>query len=221
MILNKNNTSDITEITPEIVSLADRVKDISIIENELFTKYEVKRGLRDLNGKGVLAGLTHISDVRATEVIDGEVRPAHGELFYRGYNVKDLVNGFVSEDRFGFEEVAYLLLFDKLPNEAELTEFREILGVYRSLPTSFVRDIIMKAPSTDMMNTLARSVLTLYCYDSNPNDTSIENVLRQSMQLISSVLRFFVSYAVFRETLLPPQLSSNQHCSRTDCHQCT
>ncbi|MBQ1488242.1 MAG: citrate/2-methylcitrate synthase [Lachnospiraceae bacterium] len=193
MILNKNNTSDITEITPEIVSLADRVKDISIIENELFTKYEVKRGLRDLNGKGVLAGLTHISDVRATEVIDGEVRPAHGELFYRGYNVKDLVNGFVSEDRFGFEEVAYLLLFDKLPNEAELTEFREILGVYRSLPTSFVRDIIMKAPSTDMMNTLARSVLTLYSYDDRADDVSLPNVLRQSLQLIS----LFPEFAIY------------------------
>ena len=193
MILNKNNTSDITEITPEIVSLADRVKDISIIENELFTKYEVKRGLRDLNGKGVLAGLTHISDVRATEVIDGEVRPAHGELFYRGYNVKDLVNGFVSEDRFGFEEVAYLLLFDKLPNEAELTEFREILGVYRSLPTSFVRDIIMKAPSTDMMNTLARSVLTLYSYDYRADDVSLPNVLRQSLQLIS----LFPEFAIY------------------------
>ena len=193
MIVNKNNTSDITEITPEIVSLADRVKDISIIENELFTKYEVKRGLRDLNGKGVLAGLTHISDVRATEIVDGEVRPAHGELFYRGYNVKDLVNGFVSEDRFGFEEVAYLLLFDKLPNEAELTEFREILGVYRSLPTSFVRDIIMKAPSTDMMNTLARSVLTLYSYDDRADDVSLPNVLRQSLQLIS----LFPEFAIY------------------------
>lgn len=174
-----------SELTPEIVQLAKLSEDAGIIDSELFTKYDVKRGLRDLNGKGVLAGLTNISDVRATETINGEQVPAHGRLFYRGYEVKDLVAGFTSENRFGFEEVSYLLLFGKLPTESELEEFKKILAGYRSLPTSFVRDIIMKAPSRDMMNTLARSVLTLYSYDDYSDDTSLPNVLRQCLQLIS------------------------------------
>ena len=174
-----------SEITPDIVRLAKMSEQADIINSELFTKYDVKRGLRDLNGKGVLAGLTHISDVRATETVNGISVPAHGELFYRGYNVKDLVEGFTSGNRFGFEEVTYLLLFDKLPDEKELTDFRALLSKYRSLPTSFVRDIIMKAPSSDMMNTLARSVLTLYSYDDRADDVSLPNVLRQCLQLIS------------------------------------
>ena len=156
-----------------------------MLDSELYPRYDVKRGLRDINGKGVLAGLTHISDVRATEIKDGVSVPAHGKLFYRGYNVQDLINGFTKDDRFGFEETAYLLLFGELPNSTELAEFRKLLGSYRSLPTSFVRDIIMKAPSKDMMNTLARSVLTLYSYDDRADDTSLPNVLRQCMQLIS------------------------------------
>lgn len=175
----------ISRITPEILRLAEMSQTSGVIEQELFTKYDVKRGLRDLNGKGVLAGLTNISDVRASKVVDGETIPIHGDLFYRGYNVKDLVAGFSNEERLGFEEVAYLLLFDKLPNKAELTSFSRLLGEYRTLPTSFVRDIIMKAPSRDMMNTLARSVLTLYSYDDRADDTSIPNVLRQCLQLIS------------------------------------
>lgn len=174
-----------SEITPDIVRLASLSKDADIIEQELFTKYEVKRGLRDLNGKGVLAGLTTISDVRANKIVNGEQIPTHGKLFYRGYNVEDLVQGFHDDDRFGFEEATYLLLFDELPGKGELKRFSELLGYYRSLPTSFVRDIIMKAPSKDMMNTLARSVLTLYSYDDRADDTSLENVLRQSLQLIS------------------------------------
>lgn len=174
-----------SEITPDIVKLAKMSEQADIINTELFTKYDVKRGLRDLNGKGVLAGLTHISDVRATEMVDGVSVPAHGQLFYRGYNVKDLVDGFTAGNRFGFEEVTYLLLFDKLPDEKELADFRALLAKYRSLPTSFVRDIIMKAPSSDMMNTLARSVLTLYSYDDRADDVSLPNVLRQCLQLIS------------------------------------
>lgn len=174
-----------SEITPDIIQLARLSEQSNLIDTELFTRYEVKRGLRDLNGKGVLAGLTHISDVRAKEIIDGVEVPAHGRLFYRGYDVKDLVEGFTKDDRFGFEEVAYLLLFSKLPNEKELSGFKALLGKYRSLPTSFVRDIIMKAPSSDMMNTLARSVLTLYSYDDRADDVSLPNVLRQCLQLIS------------------------------------
>ncbi|MCI8571976.1 MAG: citrate/2-methylcitrate synthase [Lachnospiraceae bacterium] len=174
-----------SEITPDIVRLAKMSEQADIIDTELFTKYDVKRGLRDLNGKGVLAGLTNISDVRAKKIVDGTEVPAHGRLFYRGYDVKDLVKGFTGDNRFGFEEVAYLLLFDMLPDEKELADFRILLAKYRSLPTSFVRDIIMKAPSSDMMNTLARSVLTLYSYDDRADDVSLPNVLRQCLQLIS------------------------------------
>ena len=174
-----------SEVTPDIVHLAGMAQQADIIDTELFTKYDVKRGLRDLIGKGVLAGLTNISDVRAKEIIDGVEVPAHGRLFYRGYDVKDLVTGFTKDNRFGFEEITYLLLFAKLPTEEELSSFRKILAGYRSLPTSFVRDIIMKAPSKDMMNTLARSVLTLYSYDDRADDVSLPNVLRQCLQLIS------------------------------------
>lgn len=180
--MNQNIYSD---ITPEILRLAKLSEQSGMIDSELYTRYEVKRGLRDLNGKGVLAGLTHISDVRASQVIDGVSVPCHGKLFYRGYDVKDLVNGFTADGRFGFEEVTYLLLFGELPDSKELATFKEMLAGYRTLPTSFVRDIILKAPSKDMMNTLARSVLTLYSYDDRADDTSIPNVLRQCLQLIS------------------------------------
>jgi len=174
-----------SEITPDILRLAEKSRIAGQIDTELFTKYDVKRGLRDLNGKGVLAGLTNISDVRATKTVNGETVPADGELFYRGYNVRDLVKGFDSENRFGFEELTYLLLFNELPDMDELVNFTDLLAQYRELPTSFVRDIIMKAPSRDMMNTLARSVLTLYSYDDRADDTSLPNVLRQCLQLTS------------------------------------
>ena len=159
------DTNIYSEVTPDIIQLAALSEKAGVIDSELFKKYDVKRGLRDVNGKGVLTGLTNISIVRATKVVNGETVPAHGELFYRGYNVKDLITGLPDDSHFGFEEVTYLLLFDKLPNHQELDEFKELLAFYRSLPTSFVRDVIMKAPSRDMMNSLARSVLTLYSYD--------------------------------------------------------
>ena len=174
-----------SEITPEIKKLDKICENNSRIDPKLYSKYKVVRGLRDLEGKGVLTGLTEISEVYAKKEVDGKLIPCHGQLFYRGINIEDLVTGFIKEDRFGFEETAYLLLLGELPNKEQLEEFSEILASYRSLPTSFVRDIIMKAPSFDMMNTLARSVLTLYSYDENPNDISISNVLRQSLQLIS------------------------------------
>ncbi|WP_242939661.1 citrate/2-methylcitrate synthase [[Clostridium] polysaccharolyticum] len=156
------------------------------IDPELYTKYEVKRGLRDISGKGVLAGLTDISEIRSYTIVDSEIVPCDGKLFYQGIDIEDIVHGFIKEDRLGFEETVYLLLFGHLPKNEELTSFCELLSSYReTLPTGFVRDIIMKAPSKDMMNTLARSVLTLYAYDDNADDTSIENVLRQCMQLIA------------------------------------
>ncbi len=174
-----------SEITPEIRELAKEAARSTVIDSELYRQYDVKRGLRDLNGKGVLAGLTHISDIQAKKIVDGKEIPTEGHLYYRGYEIEDLVNGFTRDRRFGFEEITYLLLFGHLPNARELEEFSNLIGYYRSLPTSFVRDIIMKAPSHDMMNSLARSVLTLYTYDDAADDISIENVLRQCLQLIA------------------------------------
>ena len=173
-----------SEITPEILALADKCQE-STIDPALYDKYEVKRGLRDLNGHGVLTGLTEVGEIEAYITKDGVSTPTEGHLYYRGYDLYDLVDGFIKDDRFGFEEVTYLLLFGKLPTKEELAGFSQILAKYRTLPTSFVRDIIMKAPSRDMMNTLARSVLTLYSYDDAADDISIPNVLRQSLQLIS------------------------------------
>lgn len=174
-----------SENTPEIVELSELSREADLIENDLFIKYDVKRGLRDLNGKGVLTGLTRISEIVAKKVVDGKEVPADGEIYFRGYDVHELVEAAVKENRFAFEECAYLLLFDKLPTGKELFEFEKLLGIYKGLPTTFVRDVIMKAPSRDMMNTLARSVLTLYSYDDHADDVSLPNVLRQSLQLIS------------------------------------
>ena len=174
-----------SEITPEVIELAKLCTQKGGIDPSLYAKYEVKRGLRDINGKGVLAGLTEISEVHANDIINGESVPCEGRLYYRGINVEDIVAGFMRDERFGFEETVYLLLFGNLPNEKQLNDFRGLLAKYRTLPTTFVRDIIMKAPSSDMMNALARSVLTLYAYDDLPNDTSIPNVLAQCMQLIA------------------------------------
>lgn len=174
-----------TEITPQLEELSKLCIANDKIDPELYAKYEVKRGLRDISGRGVLAGLTEIAEVRAYIMNDFEMIPCEGKLFYRGMDIDQLVDGFISENRFGYEETTYLLLFGKLPNKEELQEFKALLNVYCQLPPSFVRDVIMKAPSRDMMNTLARSVLTLYSYDDNPNDTSIPNVLRQCLQLIS------------------------------------
>jgi citrate synthase len=174
-----------TKVTPQIESLTDICVEHGGIDLSLYEKYDVKRGLRDLNGKGVLAGLTQISNVQATKIVDGREVPCEGSLSYRGYNIKDLTDGFVRDNRFGFEETTYLLLFGRLPDKKELQDFRELLANQRSLPTNFVRDVVMKAPSKDIMNALSRSVLTLYSYDSNPDDISLPNVLRQCLNLIS------------------------------------
>jgi citrate synthase len=141
--------------------------------------------LRDINGKGVLTGLTVISEIISSKIVDGKEYPCEGKLYYRGIDVEEIVEGFIKEDRFGYEEVAYLLLFGELPDAKRLEDFNRILANYRSLPTNFVRDIIMKAPSHDMMNTLARSVLTMYSYDDYADDNTLPNVLRQSLQLIA------------------------------------
>ncbi|MEY8311548.1 citrate/2-methylcitrate synthase [Oscillospiraceae bacterium 42-9] len=174
-----------SEIRPEIRVLAQQCVENSRIDPELYTKYDVKRGLRDLNGKGVLTGLTNISEIVSTKTVEGKSVPCEGKLYYRGYDVEELVRRQPKDDNFGFERTAYLLLLGELPGEEQLKEFCGLLSFYRTLPTSFVRDIIMKAPSGDMMNTLARSVLTLYSYDEDAEDISVPNVLRQCMQLVA------------------------------------
>lgn len=179
------NNPRYSEITPEVKSLAKLCVNNNNIDSSLYAKYKVKRGLRDVSGKGVLTGLTEIADIKAYNLDGDKIIPTDGQLYYRGYNVEDLINGFTAENRFGFEETTYLLLFGSLPTNEEYRAFCEILASYRTLPTNFVRDVVMKAPTKDMMNTLARSVLTLYAYDDYADDVSIPNVLRQSVQLIS------------------------------------
>lgn len=175
-----------SENTLYIKELANKSDSSNHIVPEMYSKHDVKRGLRDVNGNGVVAGLTEISRIKAKEKdADGNVIPCKGELYYRGINVRDIVSGFRTDDRFGFEEVIYLLLFSKLPTEKELDDFKNQLSNYRSLPPSFVRDMILKAPGKDMMNILSRCVLALYTYDENPDDISTSNVLRQCLQLIS------------------------------------
>ena len=156
------------------------------LDLNLYAEYDVKRGLRESDGKGVLTGLTEISDVTGFKTIQGEKVPCEGELYYQGYNVMDLKKGF-EQRRFNFEEVTYLLLFGALPDKQQLREFIDLLNQYRELPSKFVRDVIMKAPSLNIMNALQRSVLTLYSYDENPDDISIENVLRQALTLIATM----------------------------------
>lgn len=174
-----------SKVTPQLEALAAQSVENGNISPDLYLEHNVYCGLRDLNGKGVLTGLTEISEIISKKEINGVLTPCDGELYYRGYNVRDLIRGFMSDKRFGFEETVYLLLFGKLPDSGELDKFVRLISDYRQLPSSFVRDIVMKSPSEDLMNTIARSVLTLYAYDENPNDLSVPNVLRQSLELIS------------------------------------
>jgi len=157
----------------------------NLVDRELYSKFDVKRGLRDINGKGVLAGLTRIGEVQSYITNEDEQIPIPGKLIYRGIDIEELVNGFEKDGRQGFEETVYLLMFGELPNEKELNLFKEQLLLYRKLPEFFVNDMIMKSPSKDIMNVLARSVLNLYSYDEYADDISIDNLLRQSLQLIS------------------------------------
>lgn len=174
-----------SDITPEITRLADMSMEGYRIDPELYTQYDVKRGLRDINGNGVVAGLTNISTIKVLDMGDGMPNHGDGKLYYRGIDVEDIVAGFIKEKRFGFEETVYLLLFGKMPSMNELVEFKKILADFRELPSNFMRDVIMKAPADNMMNTLAKSVLALYSYDDKANDISVPNVLRQSIELIT------------------------------------
>ena len=187
------------EITEQISGLSELCVANSTIDQKLYDSQHVFRGLRDLQGNGVVTGLTEISTVTSFANVNGEKVPCDGELRYRGININDIVNGFLNEDRFGFEETLYLLLFGKLPTKEQYNKFFELLGTYRSLPTDFVRDVIMKAPSKDIMNSIARSVLTLASYDKNANDISIPNVLRQCIQLAANFSSLSVyAYQAYR-----------------------
>lgn len=170
--------------------LLDELTNITLkkgaINPELFMKYEVKRGLRDPDGRGVLVGLTEIGDVHSYILDEGEMIPVPGRLIYRGYDISDLSKGFMEDDRFGFEETVYLLLFGNLPDKKALADFKQLICTYQRLPENFARDIILNAPSKDIMNGLARSVLALYSFDDNPDDVSVKNVLKQCIKLIAS-----------------------------------
>ena len=179
MVLPQKDMDEIMGKLGTIVERNDR------IDPELYKRYNVKRGLRDADGTGVLVGLTEIGDVRSYIIDEGEMVPTEGRLFYRGIEINDLVLGFLNESRFGFEECCYLLLFGELPDKKQLVEFRELLGEFRTLPAGFTEDMILKAPSRDIMNKLARSVLVSYSFDSNPDDNSLKNTLRQCIELIA------------------------------------
>ena len=214
-------TNNFCELTPEIMELSKKCSEAATIDPELYGKYNVKRGLRDLNGKGVLVGLTEISDVCSTKIVDGKSVPTDGSLYYRGYNVEDIIKGIDKSSHFGFEECTYLLLFGKLPTKEELQSFCALLSEYRTLPTSFVRDIIMKAPSKDMMNTLARSVLTLYSYDVSVFSSSVcfRCYRFMAIRLTTTIMMVpaFLSMLHSRNSLLPRRscmycvLTANTH----------
>lgn len=178
----------------DLKKYSDLAEKNNLIDPSRFGNYDVKRGLRNSDGTGVLVGLTQIGDVHGYIVDENEKVPVEGRLRYRGIDIKDLAEGFLKEGRFGFEETVYLLLFGELPRKDELDSFVNILAENRKLPKNFIEDMILKAPSTNIMNKLARSVLAAYSYDKNPEDLTLENCLRQSIQLISW-FPIFVAYA--------------------------
>ena len=212
---------DFFNVTPELVDLSRLCETQGKIDKNLYSQYDVKRGLRDINGKGVLAGLTEISEICSSKIVNGESKPCDGKLYYRGVDVEDIVKGFIHDDRFGFEEVVYLLMFGKLPTADQYEQIKRILAKYRNLPHYFTRDVILKAPSKDMMNALARCVLTLYSYDPNADDTWLPNVLRQCLELIAifpvvSVYSYqaFIHYHMGQSLIIhspQPQLSTAEN----------
>ena len=186
ILTNKEMMELKPELNAQFEELVNYCRASGVIDSSLYIDYDVKRGLRDSSGKGVLTGLTEISDVVGFEVVDGERVPCDGKLYYQGHDVNDLIHKG-SNRRFLFEEVTYLLLFGALPTEAQLKQFISIIGDFRELSGHFVRDVIMKAPSANIMNALEKSIVTLYSYDECPEDISVANVLRQSLQLIAKM----------------------------------
>ena len=188
MIWRENRENAYCEITPAILSLKEQWEKKNYIDPQLYKEYNVKRGLRNEDGRGVLTGLTRVAEIQSYTVAEDEhITPTDGILYYRGIDVRDMVRGSAKRGHFAFEEAAYLLLFGELPNEAQLQDFCGQLASYRTLPTNFFRDVIMKNPPRDLMNTMQRGILTLFCYDDKPNDIGLENVLRQCLQLMSNM----------------------------------
>ena len=191
MIWTENRENAYCEITPAILALKEQWEKKNYIDPRLYREYNVKRGLRDEDGRGVLTGLTRVAEIQSYNVVEdpeGEhITPADGVLYYRGIDCRELVRGSAQRGRFAFEEAAYLLLFGELPTEEQLKDFCIQLASYRTLPTNFFRDVIMKTPPKDLMNTMQRGILTLFCYDDKPNDTGLENVLRQCLQLTANM----------------------------------
>ena len=183
--MNHDNKLDLKIDTALLDELTHHAEKMNRIPLDLYQKYSVKRGLRNEDGTGVLVGLTEIGDVHGYIIDEGEIVPVEGRLEYRGTTVNDITNGFQAEKRFGFEEVCYLLLFGAMPTRQQLTQFTTILGENRALPNGFTENMILKAPSREIVNKLARSVLVCYSYDPNPDDISLKNVLRQSIELIA------------------------------------
>ena len=196
------NLDEMGSLKTSMESLQETLLNNHRIDPNLYIEYDVKRGLRDSAGKGVLTGLTEISDVNAYDLVNGRKIPAEGSLYYQGYNIYDLVNGLEGH-KFGFEETMYLLLFGQLPSEKELEMFKEVMAQFETLSGRFVRDVVMKASNADIMNSMQRCILTLYTYDSRPEDISAENVLRQSIELIAKLPLIAVysyhSYRHFRK----------------------
>ena len=187
MVWKENRENAYCEITPAILALKEQWEKKNYIDPKLYKEYNVKRGLRDEDGRGVLTGLTRVGEIQSYSVTEGEhIVPQDGMLYYRGIDCRELVKGSEGR-RFAFEETAYLLLFGELPTAAQLEAFCRQLASYRTLPTNFFRDVIMKAPPRDLMNTMQRGILTLFCYDDKPNDIGLENVLRQCLQLMSNM----------------------------------
>lgn len=185
-LIDMLNYEELGELKDMVETLNNELLKNHRIDRELYTKYDVKRGLRDSNGKGVLTGLTEISDVLAYDFVDGGQVAADGRLYYQGYDVRELIAGLEGR-RFGFEEIVYLLLFGKLPNESEFESFLVVMEKMQVLSNRFVRDVVMKASNPNIMNAMQRCILTLYTYDSLPDDISPMNVLRQSLALINKL----------------------------------
>ena len=196
------NLDEMGSLKSSMETLQETLLNNHRIDPNLYIEYDVKRGLRDSAGKGVLTGLTEISDVNAYDLVNGRKIPAEGSLYYQGYNIYDLVNGLEGH-KFGFEGTIYLLLFGQLPSEKELEMFKEVMAQFETLSGRFVRDVVMKASNADIMNSMQRCILTLYTYDSRPEDISAENVLRQSIELIAKLPLIAVysyhSYRHFRK----------------------
>ena len=192
------------------------------IPSDLYTRFRIKRGLRNADGTGVLVGASRLGNVHGYILNEGEREPIEGRLTYRGYNVYDLIHGLEQEDRFGFEEVGYLLMCGALPTRRQLDEFQRSIGLERALPDNFTEDMIMRAPSRDIMNKLAGATLALYSYDPNPDETTVENIMRQGISLMAKFpviishayqakRRYFDGDSMFLHVPDPDQLHGGEH----------